>query len=109
MGDKNLFATIFIFAFVLHGIKGEDCETYDGNGLCIKACPKGMVLYSSDCVTPTMSRRTCREPEPRSLGPLCDYTRCECPQGKVYDEAADKCVCLRNCSDQSYVKPSDVF
>ncbi|KOB64473.1 putative protease inhibitor 4, partial [Operophtera brumata] len=63
----------------------------------------GTFAYNPSCENVTMSQRTCRKPEARSLGYICDYIRCECLQQKYWDEAANKCVQLEECSDQSKV------
>ncbi|XP_050562586.1 uncharacterized protein LOC126912755 [Spodoptera frugiperda] len=102
MACKNLFAAIFVFACFLT-CKGEDCEAYDEFGSCTGPCSEDKVLYSMGCHQDSMTERTCRNPVPRNIGVRCDYARCECPEPKIWDEAAHSCVNIEDCSDQSGV------
>ncbi|GBP66969.1 hypothetical protein EVAR_49944_1 [Eumeta japonica] len=78
-----------------------DC-VYDDSGLCMQECPADTVSYTSGCdLREVMSRRTCKEPEPRSLGPMCDLSRCDCVEPKVWDEAVSKCVPLEECTKEA--------
>lgn len=62
-----------------------------------------MIRHLYECEEDTMSQRTCRQPDARSLGVLCDQTRCDCPASKVLDEVTNKCVNIEECSDQSKI------
>ncbi|XP_047998956.1 uncharacterized protein LOC125236276 [Leguminivora glycinivorella] len=78
----------------------EEC-IYGAFGECLSPCPPGTFSYTPGCGYDTMSRRTCRAPVARVIGRYCDYSRCDCDATRVWDEAARKCVLLKDCSDQT--------
>ncbi|KAJ0178798.1 hypothetical protein K1T71_005573 [Dendrolimus kikuchii] len=102
--DIILVIIVVISTRVLLNVAGKECEMYDSNGICLPPCPKGTNRYLPSCEDVAFSQRTCRQPVSRSLGVLCDYSSCECPDTQVWDEAAKKCVKVEYCSDQSKIK-----
>ncbi|XP_059046115.1 uncharacterized protein LOC131841802 [Achroia grisella] len=96
----SLLATVVVVSLCAGiNVKG-DC-IYDDGGLCLRDCPPDTFSYNPGCIEQTMSQRTCSQPKARAIGVLCDYSRCDCAEPKVWDEAAEKCVLLEDCSDQS--------
>ncbi|XP_026755673.1 uncharacterized protein LOC113515612 [Galleria mellonella] len=103
MYAHNLLATVVVVLICVSlNAKGENCIR-DDRGLCIADCPPGTYSYNPSCTEQAMSQRTCRKPQARAIGVFCDYSRCDCAEPKVWDEAAKKCVLIQNCSDQSKI------
>ncbi|XP_049869999.1 uncharacterized protein LOC126369554 [Pectinophora gossypiella] len=103
IGYLKAFTCIFIFSAILLNVECEEC-IYGSDGLCMEPCPPKTVSYSPGCDEEVISQRTCRSPIPRRIGRYCDYSRCDCENDQVWDEAARKCVILKDCSDQSKLK-----
>ncbi|XP_013190233.2 uncharacterized protein LOC106134679 [Amyelois transitella] len=103
----NLFLPVLLFTCAIYSVVGDEC-VYDGNGICIEGCPPDTYSYTPSCMEETMSQRTCRAPVARSLGQICDYSRCDCREPKVWDEAEKKCVLIADCSEQQIIDENDI-
>ncbi|XP_028175749.1 uncharacterized protein LOC114363977 [Ostrinia furnacalis] len=100
----NILCSVLVIAFVVlcNADYAHEC-IYDDSGLCIEDCPPGTISYTSGCGTEeTMSQRTCRRPIARSIGFICDLSRCDCPEPKVWDETIEKCVFYKDCSSKNF-------
>ncbi|KAL0832790.1 hypothetical protein ABMA28_000955 [Loxostege sticticalis] len=99
---SKMFAAVIIVACMALCTNAEEC-IYDDRGLCEEPCPPGTISYTSPCsVEETMSQRTCRHPIAQPMGIICDLSRCDCPEPKVWDELAEKCVLLADCSEKTH-------
>ncbi|CAG9795261.1 unnamed protein product [Diatraea saccharalis] len=84
-------------------VLGKDC-IYDPWGVCMYDCPPNTYTYAPNCVQVAMSKRTCSSPTSKPMGIICDYSHCECHEPLVWDERAQKCVLIKDCSDQANVQ-----
>ncbi|XP_077289053.1 uncharacterized protein LOC143913250 [Arctopsyche grandis] len=92
----KVFILLLIFALVAVAVSHERGCLYSF-GQCRYECPEGTRAYLSACRSPTWSERTCKEPEKRDMGPICDLSRCDCDEPTVKDESSGKCVKLEDC------------